>query len=107
MPRRTTIGDERKGDNLYTATLLALDPKSGKIKWYRQEIPHDTWDFDSAYEALLVPHDGKQVLVHLNKSGFVFVMDKDNGNLKNVWQYARKHELDQGHRSEDRRDHRD
>ena len=81
-------GDERKGDNLYTATLLALEPKSGKIKWYRQEIPHDTWDFDAAYEALLVPHEGKQVLVHLNKSGFVFVMDKDNGNLKNVWQYA-------------------
>ncbi|MBK7662025.1 MAG: PQQ-binding-like beta-propeller repeat protein [Sterolibacteriaceae bacterium] len=81
-------GDERKGDNLYTATVLALEPKSGKIKWYRQEIPHDTWDFDAAYEALLVPHEGKQVLVHLNKSGFVFVMDKDNGNLKNVWQYA-------------------
>lgn len=81
-------GDERKGDNLYTATLLALDPKNGKIKWYRQEVPHDTWDFDAAYEALLVPHDGKQVLVHLNKSGFVFVMDKDNGDLKNVWQYA-------------------
>lgn len=81
-------GDERKGDNLYTSTLLALDPKTGKIKWHRQEIPHDTWDFDAAYEALLIPHEGKQVLVHLNKSGFVFVMDKDNGKLENVWQYA-------------------
>jgi alcohol dehydrogenase (cytochrome c) len=80
--------DERMGDNKYTATLLALSPKDGSIKWHRQEIPNDSWDFDSAYEALLVPHNGKQTLVHLNKSGFVFVMDKDNGKLENVWQYA-------------------
>lgn len=80
--------DERKGDNLYTATLLALDPKTGKVKWHRQEVPNDSWDFDSSYEALLVPHNGKDVIVHLNKSGFVFVMDKDNGKLENVWQYG-------------------
>lgn len=80
--------DERKGDNLYTATVLALDPKTGKVKWHRQEVPNDSWDFDSAYEALLIPHNGKDVLVHLNKSGFVFVMDKDNGKLENVWQYG-------------------
>lgn len=80
--------DERKGDNLYTATVLALDPKTGKVKWHRQEVPNDSWDFDSAYEALLIPHNGKESLVHLNKSGFVFVMDKDNGKLENVWQYG-------------------
>jgi alcohol dehydrogenase (cytochrome c) len=80
--------NEREGDNLYTSSLLALSPKDGKLKWYRQEVPHDAWDFDSAYEALLIPHKGKQLLVHLNKSGFVFVMDKDNGKLENVWQYG-------------------
>lgn len=78
----------REGDNLYTASLLALDPKTGAVKWHRQEVPHDTWDFDSSYEALLIPHEGKTVLVHLNKSGFVFVMDKDDGKLQNVWQYG-------------------
>jgi alcohol dehydrogenase (cytochrome c) len=81
----------RIGDNLYTATVLALDPKTGKIKWYRQEVPNDTWDFDSAYEALLIP-DGrggsKASLVHLNKNGFVYVMDKDDGSIRNVWQYT-------------------
>jgi alcohol dehydrogenase (cytochrome c) len=41
--------DECKGDNLYTATVLALDPKTGKVKWHRQEVPNDSWDFDSAY----------------------------------------------------------
>ncbi|MCB1886978.1 MAG: PQQ-binding-like beta-propeller repeat protein, partial [Rhodocyclaceae bacterium] len=81
-------GADRKGDNKYTATLLALDPKTGKLKWHRQEIPHDVWDFDSAYEALVVKKDGKDVIVHLNKSGFVFVMDKDDGKLENVWQFA-------------------
>ncbi|MBW6608240.1 PQQ-binding-like beta-propeller repeat protein, partial [Salmonella enterica subsp. enterica serovar Weltevreden] len=70
---------DRKGDNLYTATLLALDPKSGKVKWHRQEVPHDSWDYDSAYEALVVQKDGKDVIVHLNKGGFVFVMDKKDG----------------------------
>jgi len=80
---------DRDGDNLYTATLLALNPKDGAIKWHRQEVPKDTWDFDSAYEALLVPDSsGKTTLVHLNKNGFVYVMDKDNGSMKNAWQYA-------------------
>ena len=81
-------GVGREGDNKYTATLLALDPKTGKLKWHRQEIPHDVWDFDSAYEALVVKKDGKDVIVHLNKSGFVFVMDKADGKLENVWQFA-------------------
>lgn len=81
--------DDRLGDNLYTATVLALDAKSGKIKWHRQEVPNDTWDFDSAYESLLVPQSGgKSALVHLNKNGFVYVMDKDNGSMVNAWQYT-------------------
>ena len=81
--------DTRRGDNLYTATLLALDPKTGKVKWHRQEVPMDTWDFDAVYESLLVP-DGKggESLVHLNKNGFVYVMNKDNGNIKNAWQFT-------------------
>ena len=81
--------ESRMGDNLYTATLLALEPKTGKIKWHRQEVPNDSWDFDAAYEALLVPDDkGKTVLVHLNKNGFVYVMDKDSGAMRNAWQYS-------------------
>ena len=81
--------DDRRGDNLYTASMLAMDPKTGKVKWYRQEVPMDTWDFDASYEALLVP-DGKggESLVHLNKNGFVYVMNKDNGAIKNVWQFT-------------------
>jgi len=82
-------GDERQGDNLYAASLLALDAKTGKLKWYRQEAPHDSWDFDASYEALLFPHDGKTLLAHMSKNGFTYVMDKDTGKLDNVYQYMR------------------
>jgi len=79
---------DRAGDNLYSATVLALDPKTGNIKWHRQEVENDSWDFDSAYEALLIKRDGKELMVHLNKGGFVYVMEKNNGKLVNVWKYA-------------------
>jgi alcohol dehydrogenase (cytochrome c) len=81
-------GEDREGDNLYTASVLALDPKSGALKWYRQEIPHDVWDYDSAYEVLQIPVAGKDYLVHMSKGGFVFVMEKNGGTLHNVWRYS-------------------
>ena len=65
--------------------VVALEPQSGKLKWYRQEIEHDLWDYDLAYEILLLNKGGKDLIVHLNKSGFVFVMDKHDGKLENVW----------------------
>jgi len=80
---------DRKGDNKWTASLLAIDPKTGKLKWGMQEVPHDSWDYDAAYEALMVKNGkGEEVLVHLNKGGFVFVANKDSGKLENVWQFA-------------------
>jgi alcohol dehydrogenase (cytochrome c) len=87
-PGKDFVGTDREGDNLYTDSVIALDPKTGKLRWYRQEIKHDVWDYDSAYEALLFKKDGKDLLVHLNKSGFVFVMDKKNGSLENIWRLS-------------------
>ncbi len=81
-------GAERVGDNKWSASLLAIDPKTGKLKWGLQEIPHDVWDYDASYEALALKHNGKDVLVHLNKSGFVFVVDKKDGGIENVWPLA-------------------
>ena len=53
--RRSTTGrgadwkksGPRPGDNLYTTSVIALDPDTGKLKFYHQELPHDAWDFDS------------------------------------------------------------
>jgi len=82
-------GAKRDGDNLYTASLLAIDAKTGKLNWAHQEVPHDLWDFDSVYETLQISSEGKDLLVHLNKGGYVSVLDKHNGNLSNVWAFAR------------------
>jgi alcohol dehydrogenase (cytochrome c) len=76
---------EREGDNLYTDSVVALDPKTGQLKWYRQEITKDVWDFDSPWEILLFKRNGKDLIVHMNKSGYAFVLDKQNGNIENVW----------------------
>jgi alcohol dehydrogenase (cytochrome c) len=77
--------NERHGDNLYAASVLSLDPHTGAVKWAHQEIPGDHYDYDSVYEALVVDDHGREVIAHLNKSGFVFVMDKADGSLINVW----------------------
>lgn len=79
------FGATREGDNLYTATILAIDAPSGKLNWYHQEVPHDVWDYDSAYEAVTVEHEGEEVIFHLNKGGFVSVLKKEDGALVNVW----------------------
>jgi alcohol dehydrogenase (cytochrome c) len=87
-PGKDFYGLDREGDNLYTDSIVALDPKGGNLKWYRQEIKHDVWDYDSASEVLLFKRDGKDLLVHLNKSGFVFVIDRSNGNIENIWRLS-------------------
>ena len=76
----------RPGDNLYTTSVIALDPDTGKLKSYFQELPHDAWDFDSAVgEFVMLERGGKEYIVHPNKGGFVFVYDR-NLKVQNVWQ---------------------
>ena len=84
-PGKDFVIADREGDNLYTDSVIALDPKSGKLKWYRQEIVNDTWDYDAPYEVMLFKKDGKDLIVHMNKSGYVFVLDKNTGNIENIW----------------------
>ena len=79
----------RLGDNLYTASLIAIDAKTGKITGHHQEIPNDSWDYDSAYEIMTIEKGGKDHLVHLNKGGFVTVLDKATMKPTNVWQFAK------------------
>jgi len=79
----------RPGDNLYTSSVIALDPDTGKLKFYHQELPHDAWDFDSSVgEFLMIDRDGKKLVVHPNKGGFVFVYDRANAKIQNVWRIA-------------------
>ncbi|CCD98015.1 PQQ-binding-like beta-propeller repeat protein [Bradyrhizobium sp. STM 3809] len=75
----------RPGDNLYTSSVIGLDVDSGKLKFHHQELPHDAWDFDSAVgEFLMLDRDGKKLTVHPNKSGYIFVYDRE-AKVQNVW----------------------
>ena len=85
-------GAARKGDNLYTASVVALDADSGKLKWYYQEVPHDQWDYDAAYECILVDlavrGRVRKLLVHLTKTGYTFVLDRTNGEIVKIWPFG-------------------
>lgn len=78
----------RPGDNLYTASILAFRPSNGELVWYHQEVPNDSWDFDSPYEFLLIEKDGESLMVHLNKGGHVTVLNRKTGKVVNVWPMA-------------------
>ncbi|MCL2429507.1 MAG: PQQ-binding-like beta-propeller repeat protein, partial [Alphaproteobacteria bacterium] len=69
----------RPGINLFTTSVLALDAETGKLKSFHQELPHDTWDFDSAVGEFVMVREmnGRRHIVHPNKSGFVFVYTPD------------------------------
>jgi len=78
-------GDERKGDNLYTASVLALDPASGKLKWHYQFTPHDLHDWDATETPVLVdaPFHGqpRQLMLQGNRNGFFYVLDRVTGKV--------------------------
>lgn len=84
-PRPTFYNSNRKGDNLYTCSILALNPDTGKLVWYHQEVPHDTWDWDTDYEYTLIDREVRgslrKLMVHINKGGFASVLDRTNGEL--------------------------
>ncbi|MFH1044448.1 MAG: PQQ-binding-like beta-propeller repeat protein [Pseudomonadota bacterium] len=75
----------RPGINLYTDCVLLLNPDTGALKAYYQEIPHDVWDFDSAVDGFYAfEQGGKKYVLHPNKGGFYFLYDR-KGALLNVY----------------------
>ncbi|MFN0086842.1 MAG: pyrroloquinoline quinone-dependent dehydrogenase [Blastocatellia bacterium] len=82
----------RPGDNLYSNSIIALDPDTGKLKWHYQEVPHDMYDFDSAYECVLIDYekDGRKqkLLVHANKGGYTWVLDRVTGKYVNAYPHV-------------------
>ncbi|HEX2289973.1 MAG TPA: PQQ-dependent dehydrogenase, methanol/ethanol family, partial [Pseudonocardiaceae bacterium] len=77
-------GEVRRGDNLYSDSVVALDVDTGEIKWHYQFTPHDLWDYDSTMEMTLFERDGKKLLAHFDKNGYMFVLDRTNGELQHV-----------------------
>ena len=94
----------RPGDNLYTTSVIALDPDTGKLKFYHQELPHDAWDFDSAVgEFVMLERDGKKLRRAPQQGRLRLRLRPRSAKIENVWQRREEHQLRQGHRSEDRR----
>jgi alcohol dehydrogenase (cytochrome c) len=77
-------GSVRPGDNLYTNSIVALDFRTGKLRWFYQQIPHDVWDLDVASPAVLVEtadSAGQPVaaVAQAGKTGWVDMMYRENG----------------------------
>lgn len=84
-PNPDFYGDERNGDNLYTSSILALDPDSGELKWYYQFTPHDTHDWDSNHVPVLadltIGGQPRKVVMVANRNGFFYTLDRATGKL--------------------------
>jgi alcohol dehydrogenase (cytochrome c) len=77
--------DQRPGDNLYSDSVVALDPDTGKLKWHFQFTPHDPYDYDSTQVAVLadIEWQGRptKTILWANRNGFFYVLDRTNGKF--------------------------
>jgi alcohol dehydrogenase (cytochrome c) len=77
------VPEVRKGDNLYTCTLVALNPDTGKLVWYYQTSPNEAWDFDSNQVAVLfdatIAGKPRKLVAQATRNGMYFVWDRATG----------------------------
>ena len=70
------------GDNLYAASRIGIDPKTGEIKWHFQTTPREGWDFDGVNEVVsYTDKDGKKLMATADRNGFFYVLDRENGGF--------------------------
>ena len=84
-PSPDVDGSVRPGDNLYANSIVGLDVRAGRIKWYMQEVSHDVWDFDAASPVMLFDtrnQNGEVVpaAAEAGKTGWLYIVDRRNGN---------------------------
>lgn len=81
----------RPGDNLYSASTVAIDPATGKIVWHYQSTPHDGWDFDGVNEFVVFKgKDGRMLGAKADRNGFFYVNDAKSGKLVSVFPFVKK-----------------
>ncbi len=78
-PSYDFYGADRKGQNLFGNSLVALDAATGKVKWYFQAVHHDLWDYDLPSQPVLVKARGTPAVAQTTKMGLVFVFDRATG----------------------------
>jgi alcohol dehydrogenase (cytochrome c) len=76
-------GGVRKGDNLFTSSIVALDAKTGRYRWHFQQVHHDMWDYDSANPVVLFDLEiggaVRKGIAEASKTGWVYLLDRTNG----------------------------
>jgi PQQ-dependent dehydrogenase (methanol/ethanol family) len=76
---------QRPGDNKWSMTIWARDADTGMAKWVYQMTPHDEWDFDGVNEMILADQNvggaNRKILVHFDRNGFAYTLDRTNGEL--------------------------
>ncbi len=91
-------GRNREGDNLYTASILALRPDDGELVWHFQYTPHDEHDWDANQTPVLIDADWKgrrrKLLVHPNRNSFLYVLDRETGEFLRGTAFAKQNWLD-------------
>ncbi|WP_132250796.1 PQQ-binding-like beta-propeller repeat protein [Methylobacterium segetis] len=84
-PAPQNFGLTRPGDNLYTMSLVALDVRTGALRWHFQQVPHEEWGYDVASPPFLLDHptpDGPvKAVAQASKTGWIYVHDRATGRL--------------------------
>jgi alcohol dehydrogenase (cytochrome c) len=80
----------RPGDNLYSTSTVAVDVKTGQIKWHYQSTPNDGWDYDGVNEFVTFDMNGKRVGAKADRNGFMYVNDATTGKLENAFPFVKK-----------------
>jgi alcohol dehydrogenase (cytochrome c) len=87
-------GDKRKGDNLYSDSVVALDADTGKLKWHFQFTPHDVHDWDAVQVPVLaegeVRGQKRKLLLWANRNAFYYVLDRQTGQFLNARTYVKQ-----------------
>ncbi len=84
-PNPVLVGEGRQGDNLWTCSIVALNPDTGKLVWYFQPSPHDTHDWDAVQTPVLfdAEFEGRQrkLLAQASRNGYFFLLDRSDGKV--------------------------
>lgn len=84
----------RKGDNLFSDCIVALDPNTGKLKWHYQTTPNDDHDWDANQDVILVDAvwqgQPRKLLLQANRNGFFYVLDRTNGKFLQATPFVRQ-----------------
>jgi alcohol dehydrogenase (cytochrome c) len=91
-PAPTWNGDYRPGDNLYTCSVIALDPDTGELKWHYQFTPHDTNDWDAAIVPVLADleyaGEVRKLMLWANRNCFFYILDRETGRFLQAKEYC-------------------